>query len=114
MIVGALNTAIGYGIYSILILLGLFPEIALLVATILGTAVNYTTTGRLVFENRGHGRLFRFVLGYTVGYLPNAASLRLLVHAGLGPLTAQAIVLPAGETATFFAFRKLVFKQGIP
>jgi putative flippase GtrA len=114
LIVGALNTAIGYGIYSLLVLLGLFPELALLIATILGTVVNYATTGRLVFGNRGNGRLFRFVLVYGVVYLPNAATLRLLLHAGLGPLTAQAIVLPAAATATFFAFRKLVFRQRSP
>jgi len=114
LIVGGLNTVIGYGIYSILVFLGLFPELALLVATILGTAVNYVTTGRLVFGARGNGRLFRFVLVYAVVYLLNAATLRLLLNIGLGPLTAQAIVLPAAVTATFIALRKLVFQQRSP
>jgi putative flippase GtrA len=114
LIVGGLNTAIGYGIYSTLVLLRLFPELALLVATILGTVINYATTGGLVFRNRGNGRFFSFVLVYSVVYLLNAATLRLLLYAGLEPPTAQAIVLPAAAVATFIAIRKLVFQQKSP
>jgi putative flippase GtrA len=109
--VGGLNTAIGYAIYAILILLGLVPELALLVATIIGIMVNYFTTGRMVFGNRGNGLFFKFMLVYAVMYVLNAVALRGLLLAGIAPLIAQAIILPVTAIATFLAFRKLVFRK---
>ena len=111
LIVGGLNTAIGYGIYAILILLGLVPELALLMATIIGIVVNYFTTGRMVFRNRGNGLFFKFMSVYAVMYVLNAVALRGLLLAGIAPLIAQAIILPVTAIATFFVFRKLVFRK---
>jgi putative flippase GtrA len=108
---GGLNTAIGYGIYAILILFGLVPELALLMATTIGIVVNYFTTGRMVFGNRGNGLFFKFMLVYAVMYILNAVALRGLLLAGISPLIAQAIILPVTAIATFLAFRKLVFRK---
>jgi putative flippase GtrA len=111
LVVGGLNTAIGYGIYAILIVLGLVPELALLVATIIGITVNYFTTGRMVFGTRGDGLFFKFMLVYAVMYILTAVALRGLLLAGIAPLIAQAIILPVIAVATFLAFRKLVFRK---
>lgn len=111
LVVGLLNTAFGYLLFAGGILLGLGPEIALLVATILGVCFNFVTTGRLVFADRSQSRIVRFVLAYLVTYLFNVALLRALVSSGIPPLAAQAIALPFVVVATFLILRRFVFKE---
>ena len=65
--IGVLNTLVGYGLFSLLVLIRLAPGVALLVATVLGVLFNYFTTGQLVFATKGVGRLpwFLAVSGVT-------------------------------------------------
>lgn len=94
--VGVLNTAFGYLAYSLLVLAGLGPQPALALAFALGICWNYMTHARLVFAARGLSRLPPYVAAYLVLYVLNAAGLAGLLRLGVGPLTAQAIlVLPA-------------------
>src|SRR6516162_3637567 len=52
VLVGCLNTTVGYGLFAACILLGLPSALALLIATIIGVLFNYFSTGRLVFACR--------------------------------------------------------------
>ena len=107
--VGGLNTLFGYGVFSLLVLAGTAPGLALLVATVLGVLFNYFTTGRIVFAARGWGRLPRFAGVYGLTFLANLWSLKSLIAAGLSPLLAQAILLPVVVIATFALNKFLVF-----
>lgn len=107
--VGGLNTLFGYGVFSLLVLAGMAPGLALLIATVLGVLFNYCTTGRIVFAVRGWGRLPRFALVYGLTFLANLWSLNSLIAAGLSPLLAQAILLPVVVIATFALNKFLVF-----
>lgn len=111
LLVGLLNSAFGYGLFAICLLVGLPPEAALLVATILGVLFNFFTTGRLVFGQAGGRKLIGFLSVYAVIYLLNAASLRLLVSWGVPPLIGQLLLMPCAATATFLALNKMVFKE---
>lgn len=51
LIIGALNTLFGFGVFYLLLLAHLRPGPALAVATVLGVLFNFMTTGRVVFEN---------------------------------------------------------------
>jgi putative flippase GtrA len=111
LVVGALNSAVGYGIFAGLILLGLMPEIALLAATVLGVLFNFVTTGQLVF-GRCDGRHFlKFVAVYSAVYAMNAASLRAMISLSTPPLVGQLILLPAAAVLTYVALKSLVFKE---
>lgn len=112
--VGVLNTAFGYAIYFGLVRLGLVPEIALLIATVLGVIFNFFTTGRLVFGNADNGLFLRFVAAYAAVYLANAAILRLTISLGADPLIAQAAILPCSTLGTFVVMRVLVFREAKP
>jgi putative flippase GtrA len=109
--VGLLNTAFGYALYAGGLFLGLRPEVALLVATVLGVCFNFLTTGRLVFADRDQNRIVRFVLAYAVSYLFNVAMLRGLLAVGASPLVAQALVLPLMVVLTFVLMRAFVFRE---
>lgn len=104
--VGGLNTLFGYGVFSLLVLVGLAPGVALLIATMLGVAFNYFTTGRIVFAAKGLGRLPWFIGVYGLTFLINLWSLRFLTSEGLSPFLAQALLLPA-IVVTNFALNKL-------
>jgi putative flippase GtrA len=111
LFVGGINTVVGYGLFAVLVYAGLQPELALAIATVLGVLFNYLTTGALVFQNRDHSRILRFIAVYGVIYLLNAGALRSLLYAGLSPLLAQLFLVPVVAVATFFALRSFVFRE---
>ncbi|QDM33318.1 GtrA family protein [Tardiphaga sp. vice352] len=110
LVVGALNAAVGYGLFVGFVLLGLAPEIALLLATILGVVFNFVTTGHYVFGNRDRSRVLRFIAVYAAVYVFNAAALRLMTVLSVPPLAAQLLLLPIAAIMTFVALRSFVFK----
>ena len=109
--VGVLNTAFGYAIYSVAVVLGAHPAMALAIAMVFGVTFNFFTTGRLVFREKA-GRIFpRFVLGYLVVYVVNLGLLHLTSMLGLGPLLAQALALPPTVIFTFALMKFVVFRR---
>ena len=81
LLVGVLNAAFGYGCFAGFLYLGLHYSAALLLATILGVAFNFKSTGVLVFGSENNKLIFRFVAGYGVvygAYVAGIAALKLL------------------------------------
>lgn len=109
--VGVLNSAFGYGLYALFVYLGVPPELALFLATVLGVIFNFVTTGRLVFRNADSRLFLRFAGAYGVIYICNAVALRFLVNFGLGPLVAQALLMPLSVVATFAIMQAFVFRE---
>jgi putative flippase GtrA len=107
--VGGVNTLIGYGLFAVLILLGLPTAAAAIVGTILGVLFNFFSTGGIVFKNQARRLLPRFIAVYIVQMAINVAALRALEAAGLHPLVAGALVLPPLAVFTYFALRRFVF-----
>ena len=95
--VAILNTLFGYGVYSLLLLLGLHYSVATLGSTVLGVLFNFKTYGILVFKNTSNRLIFRFVLVYCFVYLCNIGGIALLKAIGLSNYIAGAImVVPVG------------------
>lgn len=111
LFVGGLNALFGYAMFSLGILIGLPPEMALLGATCLGILFNFITTGRLVFGMSSLRLLPWFVIVYGVVYGLNAAALHLLILAGISPFVAQAMLVPASAIATFLLMKAFVFSE---
>lgn len=109
--VGVLNTAFGYGLYALFVYLGVLPELALLVATIIGVIFNFFTTGRMVFRNSDNGLFIRFAAAYACIYVLNAVALRVLLGTGFGPFLAQAVLVPCSVIGTFAIMRAFVFRE---
>ena len=107
LIAGGVNTLFGYGVYAALVMTGMVPHIALIVGGVIGILFNFLTTSA-VFGSRNLHRLPRFLAVYAVMTSLNILLLEGAMRARLGPLLAQAIILPI-FTLTFFAMRRFVF-----
>lgn len=107
LIAGGINTLFGYAMYSAIVLLGMAPHVAVILGGAAGVLFNFFTTGA-VFRSRDIRRLPRFLLVYAAMLGLNVFLLDRLMRAGLGPLLAQAVVLPI-FALTFLAMRRFVF-----
>jgi putative flippase GtrA len=77
LLVGALNTLVGYLLYAFFIFCNLHYAQAVLLATIIGALFNFKSIGRLVFKSHDNRLIFRFLAVYAITYLLNVAGLRL-------------------------------------
>jgi putative flippase GtrA len=111
---GAVNTAFGYALFAVLLSAGLHRVAAMLVATAGGVLFNYWFTGRVVFDNRGLGRLPRFVGAYIIVYLINVACMEALVAAGAGAYAAGAVSIAVAAAAAYLIQSRFVFGRTAP
>lgn len=79
LLVGALNTVVGYSIFCLLIFMKLHYASAVLLATILGVLFNFKTIGGLVFNTSNNGLFLKFVLVYVVVYIINISIIKLML-----------------------------------
>jgi putative flippase GtrA len=109
LVVGSVNTLVGYGFFAGLILLGLPTAAAAIVGTILAVLFNFLSTGTVVFRNRTGRALPRFIAVYAVQMGLNVAALHALESVGVQPLMAGALLLPPLAVFTYWAMRRFVF-----
>jgi len=109
LLVGGFNTVFGYSLFALLTWLGLPYPAAIGLATIVGVAVNFQTTGRLVFGEASWHRSGRFVAVYMFTYVVNVASVALLLKLELNVYMANALVLVPLAVLTYLLQRTFVF-----
>ncbi len=112
IIVGGLNTAFGYGVYALLVSLGLHYSLAVLFATILGILFNFKTYGALVFRNPDNRLIVKFVGVYGISYALSVVALGILKSFGLSAYCAGAIIILPLSLLTFYLNRRFVFSRG--
>ena len=83
LVMGGVNTLFYYGLFSLLIYIGVFYALAVVIATVCGVLFNFQTFGRVVFKNFRTDLLGRFIGVYVVLCLANIVGLRLLETIGL-------------------------------
>lgn len=109
LVVGLLNTGFGYASYAAFVLAGAPLWLAVIASTVLGFFFNFYSYGGLVFGSTAARLLPAFLLFYLALGSLNFALLCLLGWAGLGPLLAQALLLPVLAACGYFGLRSLVF-----
>ncbi|MGO9392008.1 GtrA family protein [Rhodoblastus sp.] len=118
IIVGAINTLFGYGLFFIFVVSGMSAALALAAATVAGVVFNYFTIGAVVFSQSNPRRFWRFAMVYSVIYAANATALECLRTRGVTPIAAQAALLPVFVGLAYVFNRALVFmgdaKEGQP
>lgn len=111
-VAGVLNTAFGFGLYSLLVLLGLAVPLALLLATVAGVFFNFLTFGGYAFQRLQIRRLPRFLVAYGGIYVFNLALLEGLRRVtGLGPIVAQLACLVIVAPTAYLILKAKVFKE---
>jgi putative flippase GtrA len=109
--VGVINTLFGYGIFALLIYLGLHYMLAVLLATCMGVLFNFQTTGRIVFGNKGHGLILRFMGIYLLTYCLNIGIIKALHLLCVNFYVAGAIAVPFVAIISFYLNKRWVFKR---
>jgi putative flippase GtrA len=112
--VGGLNTAFGYASYAAFVLAGAPLWLAVSGSTLLAFFFNFVSYGGLVFGDTSFRLLPRFLTFYAGFGGLNFLLLRGLTWSGLGPLLAQAVLLPVLAVVGFVGMRRFVFRDGAP
>ena len=121
LIVGGINTVLGYGIFVLLeyLIAGRFGDFSYMLALVIQYSISiilaFILHRRFVFQVQG--RLWldfgRFVLTNLVGFGLNAALLPLLVQfAGLHPRVAQAVALLLVTVVSYLGHKYFSFRRG--
>lgn len=111
LLVGVLNTVVGYAIFALLTLGGLGLVPSTVGATVVGVLFNFKSIGMLVFGTSGAKLLPRFLAVYVLQCAANIMALRSFASAGVPILLAEAIILPALAVAGFLLMRYFVFHK---
>jgi putative flippase GtrA len=110
LIVGGINTAFGYAVFAIFILLKIPYPIAAFFSTTLSVLFNFKSYGRFVFGSHDNRLIFRFFLVYAICYAVGLIPLAWAKAHGVPILLMAAIcVLPMAALA-FSLNRFLVFR----
>ncbi|HQX05223.1 MAG TPA: GtrA family protein [Zoogloea sp.] len=109
-LIGAVNTSISYGIYALLLYMGLNYALANLGSLILGIGVSFFSQGRFVFGNASIDRLPRFILLWGSLYLVNIGLIALFMRFGINAYLGGALALVPITLLSFVCQRYLVFR----
>lgn len=106
---GVANTAFGFGLYALLVWLGMNMFAAQLLSHCLGVAFNYLTYSRHVFRGTPAAKL-RFMLSYVVNYLMGLAALAAASQVIVSPYLAGAVSVGIVSIINYFVLKQFVFR----
>jgi putative flippase GtrA len=110
LFVGGVNTIFGYGVYALLLWIGLHYTLATLLGTIISVLFNFKTYGTIVFKNKNNTLILRFVLMYAFIYFLNNVWLFIAKnYLDITPYIAGLIWLIPGALLSFFISHKFVY-----
>lgn len=116
LMVGGINTAVGYGAYALLIFFGLQYLIANTISTIIGVINSYLWNRFFTFKSKDKalGEMARFVLVYLVSYCASMLFLYLIVgKLGLNTYLAGILNIVLTTTVSWFGHKNFSFKKGV-
>lgn len=112
LVVGGLNTALNYGVYALLLFVGLGYVLAVTFSFIIGLIINFKTNARFVFDDKSNRRFLLYVLTWLALYFANVQAIGWLVRSGVNSYLAGAVMVPPIAIAAFLAFKYVVFRKG--
>lgn len=111
VLIGGSGLAIDLGLFVLLLTVGVNPILANLVSSFLGITNNYLLNSRLNFmQSVGFLPGIRFFSVGLLGLFLATVFLHLLMVAGMLPLAAKVLVLPAVLVAQFFGNKSWTFR----
>lgn len=109
-LIGLLNTALSYGLYAGLLLLGLDYRVASFLSLASGIIWSFATMGRFVFAANLRGKFSRYLLVWVLLYLLNIGLIGALLKFGInaywgGFIAAVPCIAAAYALQRFYVFR---------
>jgi putative flippase GtrA len=109
ILIGVLNTLVGYAIFALCLKLGFNYSVSLLIATCLGVLFNFKSIGLLVFSHPGQGVLLKFILVYVLIYAVNISIIKLLNPFIASLYLCGLIAMGVAAVVSFFLNKRYVF-----
>ncbi|MBV1690032.1 GtrA family protein [Novosphingobium sp. G106] len=106
---GVVNTGFGFGLYSLLIWLGINMFAAQLLSHCIGVAFNYISYRRHVFRDASSAKM-RFTLSYAFNYLAGLAVLASVAQFIVSPYLAGFVSVVIVSFINYFVLKQFVFK----
>lgn len=116
LMVGGINTAVGYGAYALLIFCGLQYLIANTLSTIIGVINSYLWNRFFTFKSKdkAFGEMARFTLVYLVSYCASMLFLYLIVDKfGVNTYIAGVLNIMLTTAVSWFGHKNFSFKKGV-
>ena len=96
-LVSGLNTVFGYGLFALLVYVGLHYALATFFTTVISLIFNFKTIGVLVFKNNKNILIFNFVGVSAIRYVLTVIFLYIFKSYGINEYIGQAIlIVPMG------------------
>ncbi|GAB5486621.1 MAG: hypothetical protein Pars2KO_01910 [Parasphingorhabdus sp.] len=111
IVIGSFNTMIGYGVYCLMLAVGMNFAGASLVSLIFGIMLSFLTLGRYVFLSQLEGRFAKFILVWAVLYIFNVAVISAIMHFGVNAYIAGLIAAVPTLGTAFLLQRFYVFND---
>ena len=112
IIVGGVNTSIGYGLYWSFLQLDFNFAVAAFFSTVLGIIFNFFTIGNFVFKSKIDTNIFyKFVLSYGFRYLLSIGGIAFFHFFGMSYEIAGAVTILLNAIIGFFLHKNIVFKK---
>lgn len=111
VLVGVLNTIVGYLIYAMLISFGFNYVISITLATILGILFNFKTIGKYVFSSHDNSLLMKFFGVYAIVLIVNISIIKVFKLYGYNDYVSGLIALLPSASISFVLNKYFVFKR---
>lgn len=111
--VGALNTLLAYGVFSLLLRLGVHYTWATLIGGISAMLAGYKFMKKLVFKNKSRHAFLKFILIFVTMYFVNILT-QYVARKTLNPYLAGAVASLVCAALSYGLNRKFVFGAGAP
>jgi len=111
ILVGILNTLVGYTLYVIFIYIGFDYTLSVLFATILGVLFNFKTIGKFVFKNSNNTKILKFFLVYGIVFIVNVSVIKLFKLYNFNDYISGLIAIFPASIVSFVLNKYYVFKE---
>ena len=106
--VGAFNTVLAYGVFSLLLRLGVHYTLATLLGGISAMLAGYKFMKELVFKSQSRHAFFKFIFIFTAMYFINIF-IQFMTRKAMNPYLAGAVASLACALLSYFLNRRFVF-----
>ena len=111
-LVGVVNTAFSYGLYTLLLGAGLGIALASAIALVAGIVFSFATQGLVVFRHASASTFVRFVLAWAAIYAANLGLIHAFMRiAGVGAAAGGALAIAPVTLLSYFIQRDFVFRR---
>ena len=111
LLVGGLNTVVGYFFFVGFSYVGLRYPLAVLCANVFGVLFNYKTTGSMVFHTRTHHAIGAFIAVYMVLYCINVLLMSVALYWVTNVYMAGLLITLPVALLAFILNKHFVFKE---